>query len=74
MNKNKLVKLAQKVLTDIDEDSKWDLKNALEKELLFRLQHKFLKAKLYLKGHKEEEDSYLSVKPILDDAINELLK
>lgn len=74
MNKNKLVKLATEVLTDIDEDLKSDLKNRLEIELLHRLEGRLCKARLYLKGHGDAKDNYLSVKPILDDAINELLK
>ena len=74
MNKKKLTKLATEVLTDIDEGLKSDLINALEIELLHRLENRFYKARLYLKGHKDAKDSYLSTKPILDDAINKLLK
>tara|TARA_R100000329_G_C7606115_1_gene215025 strand:- start:315 stop:551 length:237 start_codon:yes stop_codon:yes gene_type:complete len=78
MNKKKLVKLATEVLTDIDEDLRSDLVNALEIKLLQRLENRFFNASLYLldprKDHKKSKESYLSVKPILDDAINGLLK
>lgn len=73
MNKKKLVKLATEVLTDIDKGLQSDLKNALEIELLGRLENRFYKARLYLRGHNDTKDSYLSTKPILDDAIDKLL-
>jgi hypothetical protein len=82
MNKAKLVKLADEVLTDIDVDMKSEQRNYLEKKLLDAMTQRFLHARYCLnylatKINEEEvrkyEKEYQSVKPILDDSIDKLL-
>lgn len=80
MNKKKLVELAEEVLTDIDKELEGELRKELEKELCERLADKFRHANYHLslgsRGKNDEsyKKSYDSVKPILDDAIDKLLK
>ena len=78
MNKKKLVELAEEVLTDIDEDLQTQLRKELEKELCERLSRIFLHGSYHLtwthEGNEGYKKSYESVKPILDDTINKLLK
>ena len=77
MNKAKLVELADEVLTEIDVDMKNVLRKQLEIKLCERLSSKFLQARHHLednreKKHKPYEQTYISVKPILDDSIDRL--
>jgi len=76
MNKKKLVELAEEVLTDIDPVLQTKIREELEKELCDRLREKFAFANFYLTFHnkKKYKESYDSVKPILDEAIDKLLK
>ena len=81
MNKAKLVKLADEVLTDIDIDMKSEQRNYLEKKLLDAMTQRFLHARYrlnYLATNDKEwpkkyEKEYQSVNPILDDSIDKLL-
>ena len=78
MNKAKLVELAEEVLTDIDIDMECVLRKQLEIQLCERLSRKFNQARYHLedireKKHKPHEQTYISVKPILDDSIDKLL-
>ena len=85
MNKAKLVELADEVLTDIDVDMECVLRKQLEIQLCERLSRKFNQARYHLedigsvsivgskKKHKPYEQTYISVKPILDDCIDKLL-
>lgn len=73
MNKKKLVELAEEVLTDIDTGIKTDLIFSLEKELVQRLNRRFKQAQFYLEGDIKFKKTYESVKPIIDEAINNLL-
>ena len=77
MNKAKLVELAEEVLTDIDADLEEELRKELEKELCERLSQTFLHARYHQTyGYHSNEGykkSYESVKPIIDEAINNLL-
>ena len=80
MNKKKLVELAEEVLTDIDADLEKKLRKELKKELCERLSTIFSHAKYHLssfsygnENNKDFKKSYESVKPILDEAINNLL-
>lgn len=80
MNKAKLVKLAEEVLTDIDIDLENLLRANLEEELCNQLHSKFYNARNFVKGklahgvgYVVDEKSYKAVKPILDEAINKLL-
>ena len=77
MNKAKLVKLADEVLTDIDVDMESSLRKHLELKLADKLCVRFRSAVYYLtwegdqrKRHKKD---YESVKPILDDCIDKYL-
>ena len=75
MNKAKLVKLADEVLTEIYDDSKDYLRECLEQKLCGRLSNIFASAQYsanYPKENKRKKD-YESVKPILDDCIDKLL-
>lgn len=79
MNKKKIVELAEEVLTDIDADLEKELRKNLEKELCERLSGIFLHGNYHLtwghqKGNEGYKKSYDSVKPILDGAIDKLLK
>lgn len=76
MNKKKLVDLADEVLADIDEALQTSIRKELEKELCERLAAKFRYANFWLTFHnkKDYKGSYDSVKPILDEAIDKLLK
>ena len=77
MNKAKLVKLAEEVLTNIDTDFEAEYRENLEKELCSQLSDMFIYARRHLVFGNENEDShkkyYKSVKPILDDCIDKLL-
>ena len=78
MNKTKLVELADEVLTDVDVDMECVLRKQLEIQLCERLSRKFNQARYHLedsreKKHKPYEQTYISVKPILDDSIDKLL-
>tara|TARA_E500000318_G_C3484291_1_gene181702 strand:+ start:342 stop:593 length:252 start_codon:yes stop_codon:yes gene_type:complete len=79
MNKAKLVKLADEVLSEIDVDMQCVLRKQLEIDLCERLSRKFNQARYHLedsrewKKHKPYEQTYISVKPILDDCIDKLL-
>jgi hypothetical protein len=75
MNKAKLVKLAEEVLTEVNDESKNYLRECLEQKVCGRLSNIFASAQYsanYPKENKRKKD-YESVKPILDDAINKLL-
>ena len=76
MNKKKLVELADEVLTDIDAVLQTQIREELEKELSNRLREKFAFANYYLQFHnkKKYKESYDLVKPILDEAIDKLIK
>ena len=77
MNKKKLVELADAVLTDIDEALQTQIRKELEKELCERLADKFRYANHWLLFHNKDtnnKESYESVKPILDETIDKLLK
>ena len=77
MNKKKLVELTDEVLTDIDAVLQTKIREELEKELCERLSYKFRYANYYLSfSHTQEnyKEDYDSVKPILDEAIDKLLK
>tara|TARA_Y100001937_G_scaffold108154_1_gene151521 strand:+ start:334 stop:564 length:231 start_codon:yes stop_codon:yes gene_type:complete len=76
MNKKKLVELADEVLIDIDAVLQTQIREDLEKELCDRLRQKFSFANFYLTFDKKKKykESYDSVKPILDEAIDKLLK
>lgn len=77
MNKAKLVELAEEVLTEIDADLEEELRKNLEKELCERLSQIFLHAKYHqvygFQSNEGYKKSYESVKPIIDEAINNLL-
>ena len=75
MNKKRLVDLAEEVLGTIDTHIDKKLIDTLEVELLDRLHERFAKAKGYKKSKKLHQyrpnfKEYLSVKPIIDEAIN----
>ncbi len=75
MNKAKLVKLADEVLTDIDAESKDYLRECLEQKLCGRLSDIFASARYaanYPRDNQRKKD-YESVKPILDDCIDKYL-
>tara|TARA_B100000575_G_C22581112_1_gene366310 strand:+ start:44 stop:295 length:252 start_codon:yes stop_codon:yes gene_type:complete len=79
MNKKRLVDLAEEVLGTIDSHIDEKLIDTLEIELLDRLQERFAKAKVYKKSKKLHQyrpnlKEYLSVKPIIDEAINSCIK
>jgi len=79
MNKAKLVKLADEVLTDVDVDMECVLRKELEINLCEKLADIFIAAKRHNKLPCDvgrilfNEKSYKSVKPILDDCIDKLL-
>jgi hypothetical protein len=77
MNKAKLVKLADEVLTDIDVDMESALRNHLELKLAEKLSNRFRSAVYYLtwegEHQKKQKKYYESVKPILDDCIDKYL-
>tara|TARA_R100001224_G_scaffold87937_1_gene56958 strand:- start:884 stop:1126 length:243 start_codon:yes stop_codon:yes gene_type:complete len=76
MNKTKLVKLADKVLTDIDIDLEVELRKNLEEKLCTQLGNKFIHARRHLvfpNASEVHKKDYESVKPILDDCIDKLL-
>ena len=76
MNKAKLVKLADEVLTDVDVDMECVLRKQLEIQLCERLSRKFNQARYHLEDSREwkkYKQTYISVKPILDDCIDKLL-
>ena len=77
MNKAKLVKLADEVLTNIDIDLEAELRKNLEKELCTQLGNKFIHARRHLVFPNQSEvhkKDYESVKPMLDDCIDKLLR
>jgi hypothetical protein len=77
MNRAKLVKLGEEILTNIDIDLEGELRKNLEKELCLKLSSKFAAARRHLVFFEEDNEShkedYVSVKPILDDCIDKLL-
>ena len=76
MNKAKLVKLAEEILTNIDLDLEVELRKNLEEELCLQLGDKFIHARRHLVFPNQSEvhkKDYESVKPILDDCIDKLL-
>ena len=77
MNKAKLVKLADEVLTDIDFDMNTVLRTYLEHKLLDKLSNRFRSAFYYLHYSSERREDHKkdceSVKPILDDCIDKYL-
>ena len=77
MNKAKLVKLADEVLTDVDVDMECVLRKELELKLTDKLSDRFRSAFYYLtwegEHRKRHKKDYESVKPILDDCIDKLL-
>ena len=78
MNKENLVKLTQQVLTEIDEEMFIEVNNCLRRELCKRLANLFNEAEkemgIMACSTEESEQSYKSVKPILDDAISSYYK
>mgnify|MGYP003133617762 CR=1 FL=1 len=78
MNKENLVKLTQQVLTEIDEEMFIEVNDCLRGELCKRLANLFNEAEKELsfmyRRTEESEQSYKSVKPILDDAISSYYK
>ena len=77
MNKAKLVKLADEVLTDVDVDMECVLRKELELKLTDKLSDKLRAAFYYLYFSSERRENhkkdYESVKPILDDCIAKYL-
>ena len=73
MKKDNLVKLAQQVLTQIDEEMLDERDNYLRRELLTKLEKIFSDARQQLYSQPENNiitrNAYESVKPILDDAL-----
>ena len=79
MKKKRLVDLAEEVLGTIDSHIDEKLIDTLEIELLDKLQERFAEAKRYKKSKKLHRyrpnyKEYLSVKPIIDEAINSCIK
>ena len=75
MNKAKLVNLAEQVLTDVDMKIEKEHREFLEAKLCEELSRIFHLAKNYIAYDVEGEDGlykkkYESVKPILDEAID----
>ena len=79
MNKEKLVELADQVLTDVDEEFQDKARDYFEKELCERLWHVFWEAKEFFNTEKHDihyekmKKSYDSVKPVLDDCLDKIL-
>ena len=75
MNKEKLVELADEVLSHVDMDIKVVLRNQLERDLCGRLSEIFQEANRFLVGHDSMhyKQAYASVRPILDDCIDRIL-
>ena len=78
MNKTKLVNLAEQVLTDVDNKLKKQNREYLETKLCEELSRIFQLAKNHTQYYMDGEDSkykktYESVKPILDEAIDNCL-
>ena len=76
MNKSKLLKLADEVLTDIDIDLEVELRKNLEEKLCTEFGNKFIHARRHLVFPNQSEvhkKDYKSVKPILDSCIDKLL-
>ena len=71
MKKDNLVKLAQQVLTEIDEEMLDERDNYLRMELCNKLIKVFTYASMHYAGSvgDETQRAYESVKPILDDAL-----
>tara|TARA_R110002073_G_scaffold101048_1_gene229767 strand:- start:5068 stop:5316 length:249 start_codon:yes stop_codon:yes gene_type:complete len=78
MNKAKLVNFAEQVLTDVDNKLKKQNREYLETKLCEELSRIFHLAKNYIAYDMDGEDdkykkAYESVKPILDEAIDNCL-
>ena len=78
MNKATLVNLAEQVLVDVDNNLNKDHREYLENKLCEELSNIFSLARKHLKYDMDGEDdwykkSYESVKPILDEAIDNCL-
>jgi len=78
VNKAKLVNFAEQVLTDVDNNLIEHQKEYLENKLCDELQRIFQLAKNHITYDMDGEDdkykkAYESVKPILDEAINNCL-
>jgi len=76
MNKEKLVKLADEVLTHVDMDMKVVLRDQLERDLCGRLSRIFEKARVHDTKHfvsRNYKEARESVQPILDDCIDRIL-
>ena len=81
MNKAKLVKLGEEVLTEIDLEMESFIKTEIEKKLCTELSNLFHEAWIYLESCNEYSrpiadekfKNYKSVKPILDDVIGNAL-
>ena len=78
MGKDNLVKVTKQVLTEIDKEMFIEVNNCLRGELCRRLANLFKDAEkqMGIMGSRteESEQSYKSVKPILDDVISSYYK
>jgi len=86
MNKAKLVKLGEEVLTEIDLEMEPLVRKKLEKTLCMKLTSVFYGAANYLEfsekkypkppiqGEDQKLENYKSVRPILEDVIDNALK
>lgn len=80
MNKEKLVELADQVLTDVDDELRKEAREFFERELCRRLKNIFLDAGAYYETSRtdiwfaERKEAYESVKPVLDDCLNKILR
>ena len=79
MNKAKLVKLADEVLTEIDLKAKDYYRQELEIRICDALSKQFTLAGNFVrslkhKTYNENEKDYYSVKPVLNDVIDKILE
>ena len=80
MNKEKLVKLADQVMTDVDDEFENKAREHFEKELCSRMWDIFWEAREFLNSdeddihYEKKKKAYESVKPVLDDCLNKILR